>query len=107
MKNLNKYGPKIRKKRKRTAINTVEEFQEILSNVHQIVDIRDVSSFAAGHIEKSINIPYKNSFTTWCGWLLDYKTETLIILDEEKVKVEAVIREFESIGLDNIIAFAP
>ncbi|HDR4538237.1 rhodanese domain-containing protein [Bacillus cereus] len=65
MKNLNKYGPKIRKKRKRTAINnTVEEFQEILSSVHQIVDIRDVSSFAAGHIEKSINIPYKNSFTT-------------------------------------------
>ncbi len=25
----------------------------------------------------------------------------------KKVKVEAVIREFESIGLDNIIAFAP
>ncbi|MEC2676559.1 rhodanese-like domain-containing protein, partial [Bacillus cereus] len=51
--------------------------------------------------------PYNNSITTWCGWLLDYKKETLIILDEEKVKVEAVIREFESIGLDNIIAFAP
>ena len=42
-----------------------------------------------------------------CGWLLDYKTETLIILDEEKVRVEEVIRDFESIGLDNIIAFAP
>ncbi|CDN36970.1 MBL fold metallo-hydrolase [Bacillus thuringiensis] len=87
--------------------NTVEELQEILKSVYQIVDIRDVESFAAGHIEKSINIPYNNSFTTWCGWLLDYKKETLIILDEEKVKVEAVIREFESIGLDNIIAFAP
>ncbi|MDZ4590256.1 MBL fold metallo-hydrolase [Bacillus cereus group sp. BceL295] len=107
MKNLNKYGPPIRKKRKSTAINTVEELQEILKSVYQIVDIRDVESFAAGHIEKSINIPYNNSFTTWCGWLLDYKKETLIILDEEKVKVEAVIREFESIGLDNIIAFAP
>lgn len=107
MKNLNKYGPPIRKKRKSTAINTVEELQEILKSVYQIVDIRDVESFAAGHIEKSINIPYNKYFTTWCGWLLDYKKETLIILDEEKVKVEAVIREFESIGLDNIIAFAP
>ncbi|PEQ42310.1 Zn-dependent hydrolase [Bacillus cereus] len=107
MKNLNKYGPPIRKKRDITVINTVEELQEVMRRVQQIVDIRDVEGFAAGHIEKSINIPYNNSFTTWCGWLLDYKTETLIILDEEKVKVEEVIREFESIGLDNSITFAP
>ncbi|PFS50186.1 rhodanese-like domain-containing protein, partial [Bacillus thuringiensis] len=107
MKNLNKYGPPIRKKRKITTINTVEELQEVMRSVQQIVDIRDVESFASGHIEKSINIPYNNSFTTWCGWLLDYKTETLIILDEEKVKVEEVIRDFESIGLDNIVAFVP
>lgn len=39
--------------------------------------------------------------------ILDYKKETLIILDAENVKVEEVIRDFESIGLDNIIAFAP
>lgn len=107
MKHLNKYGPPIRKKREITVINTVEELQEVMRRVQQIVDIRDVEGFAAGHIEKSINIPYNNSFTTWCGWLLDYKTETLIILDEEKVKVEEVIREFESIGLDNSITFAP
>ena len=37
--------------RKSTAINTVEELQEILKSVYQIVDIRDVESFAAGHIE--------------------------------------------------------
>ena len=35
----------IRKKRKSTAINTVEELQEILKSVYQIVDIRDVESF--------------------------------------------------------------
>ncbi|MDA2330415.1 MBL fold metallo-hydrolase [Bacillus cereus] len=107
MKHLNKYGPPIRKKRKITTINTVEELQEVMRSVQQIVDIRDVESFVFGHIEKSINIPYNNSFTTWCGWLLDYKTETLIILDEEKVKIEEVIRDFESIGLDNIVAFVP
>ncbi|MEC2746176.1 MBL fold metallo-hydrolase [Bacillus cereus] len=107
MKHLNKYGPPIRKKRKITTINTVEELQEVMRSVQQIVDIRDVESFASGHIEKSINIPYNNSFTTWCGWLLDYKTETLIILDEEKVKMKEVIRDFESIGLDNIVAFVP
>ncbi|TKI81160.1 rhodanese-like domain-containing protein, partial [Bacillus wiedmannii] len=32
---------------------------------------------------------------------------TLIILDEEKVSVEEVIRDFESIGLDNMTAFVP
>ncbi|QBP90316.1 MBL fold metallo-hydrolase (plasmid) [Bacillus mycoides] len=107
MKYLNKLGPPIRKKRDIISINTFEEFQEITKKVQQIVDIRDVECFAAGHIEKSINIPYNNSFSTWCGWLLDYKKETLIILDMEKVNVEEVIRDFESIGLDNIIAFAP
>lgn len=107
MKNLNKSGPPNRKKRDVIAIKTVEKLQEVMTSVQQIVDIRDVESFASGHIEKSINIPYNNSFTTWCGWLLDYKTETLIILDEEKVRVEEVIRDFESIGLDNIIAFVP
>ncbi|WP_459500216.1 MBL fold metallo-hydrolase [Bacillus sp. C1] len=107
MKNLNKYGPPIRKKKGIIGINTVEALQEIMKSVQQIVDIRDVDCFAAGHIEKSINIPYNNSFTTWCGWLLDYKKETVIILDVEKVKMREVIRDLESIGLDNIIAFVP
>ncbi|MED2766003.1 MBL fold metallo-hydrolase [Bacillus thuringiensis] len=107
MKNLNKYGPPIRKKKEIAAINTAEELQEVIRSVQQIVDIRDVKCFSERHIENSINIPYHNPFTTWCGWLLDYKKETLIILDTAKVKVEEVIRDFESIGLDNIIAFAP
>ena len=51
MKNLNKYGPPIRKKRKSTAINTVEELQEILKSVYQIVDIRDVESFCRSYRE--------------------------------------------------------
>ncbi|TNP09361.1 MBL fold metallo-hydrolase, partial [Bacillus tropicus] len=61
MKDLNKYGPPIRKKREVFAIKTVEELQEVMRSVQQIVDIRDVESFASGHIEKSINIPYNNS----------------------------------------------
>ncbi|AJG79591.1 Metallo-beta-lactamase/rhodanese-like domain protein [Bacillus thuringiensis serovar pondicheriensis BGSC 4BA1] len=57
MKNLNKYDPPIHKKREVFANKTIEEFQEVMISVQQIVDIRDVESFASGHMEKSINIP--------------------------------------------------
>jgi glyoxylase-like metal-dependent hydrolase (beta-lactamase superfamily II)/rhodanese-related sulfurtransferase len=36
----------------------------------QLVDVRPVADFAAGHIPGAVSIPLRDQFATWLGWLL-------------------------------------
>jgi len=36
----------------------------------QVVDVRPVADFAAGHVPGSVSIPLRGQFATWLGWLI-------------------------------------
>ncbi|MEV0740531.1 MBL fold metallo-hydrolase [Streptomyces sp. NPDC050549] len=36
----------------------------------QLVDVRPIAEFAAGHIPGAVSIPLRDQFATWLGWLL-------------------------------------
>jgi hydroxyacylglutathione hydrolase len=36
----------------------------------QVIDVRPVADFAAGHIPGTVSIPLREQFATWLGWLL-------------------------------------
>jgi hydroxyacylglutathione hydrolase len=36
----------------------------------QVIDVRPVADFAAGHIPGAVSIPLREQFATWLGWLL-------------------------------------
>jgi rhodanese-related sulfurtransferase/glyoxylase-like metal-dependent hydrolase (beta-lactamase superfamily II) len=56
-----------------------------------IIDVRPAEEYAAGHIEKSINIPNSGKLATWLGIVVPWKAK-LIVTGSEKEVAEAVHR---------------
>lgn len=44
--------------------------RELIGQGAQIVDVRPLPDFAAGHIPGAVSIPLRDQFATWLGWLL-------------------------------------
>ncbi|MDX3538145.1 MBL fold metallo-hydrolase [Streptomyces sp. MB09-01] len=47
-----------------------QRVRTLLADGAQLVDVRPVADFAAGHIPGAISIPLRDQFATWLGWLL-------------------------------------
>lgn len=69
----------------------------------KIIDTRNKSDFAKGFIPGSLNIQGNNSFSTWCGWLLNYQEQFILVADDSQM--EDLTRKLMRIGLDNIYGY--
>ncbi|KMY55443.1 Zn-dependent hydrolase [Bacillus sp. FJAT-27231] len=105
MKKVNKVGPAILTNE---TIPYAESYKDLESYLAQedtmVIDTRHGSEFAQGHIEGTINLPYTKIFTNWAGWILDYEKKLVVIAEKEQAA--DIKRSLESIGLDNLVAFA-
>ncbi len=64
-----------------------------------IVDLRDRSAFAAGHLQGSVNFGIDGQFVTYLGWILPYDA-TITLLGESPEQVAEAQREMVRIGMD-------
>jgi hydroxyacylglutathione hydrolase len=66
----------------------------------QVLDVRDATEYAKGHIAGSINIGLGGQYATWAGTVLD-RTRSIVIVAEPEREQEAALR-LGRIGFDNI-----
>lgn len=66
----------------------------------QILDVRDASEYAKGHLAGSINVGLGGQFATWAGTLLD-RAKPIVIIAEPGREEEAALR-LGRIGFDHI-----
>jgi hydroxyacylglutathione hydrolase len=48
----------------------------------QVVDVRPVEAFAAGHLPGSLSNPLRPAFATWLGWLADPERPVVVVRDQ-------------------------
>jgi glyoxylase-like metal-dependent hydrolase (beta-lactamase superfamily II)/rhodanese-related sulfurtransferase len=82
-----------------------EEVDATLAEGAKLVDAREITEFAAGHIRGSINIPVDGRMAETIGMVLKPE-EKIILVTPEGEEEEAAIR-FVRIGYDNVIGFVP
>jgi glyoxylase-like metal-dependent hydrolase (beta-lactamase superfamily II)/rhodanese-related sulfurtransferase len=70
-----------------------------------VVDLRNRSVFAAGHVPGSLNFGLDGSFATYLGWLIEWGTP-LTLLGETAADVAQAQRELVRIGIDRPAAAA-
>ncbi|WP_164111547.1 MULTISPECIES: MBL fold metallo-hydrolase [Sphingobacterium] len=82
---------------------TRDQFLEAYSKGLTVIDTRNKVDFAKGFIPNSLNIQANNSFATWCGWLLDYQQQFILIAEDHQM--EDLTRKLMRIGLDNMFGY--
>ena len=75
----NRRGPALVGAAVRLPALTVADVRRLRGVGAEIVDIRPIAEFAAGHIPGSISIPLRPAFATWLGWLVDPDIPLVIV----------------------------
>ncbi|ROR91860.1 MBL fold metallo-hydrolase [Nocardioides aurantiacus] len=70
-----------------------------------VVDLRNRTVFAAGHVPGSLNFGIDGGFATYLGWLIEWGTP-VTLLGETPADVAAAQRELVRIGIDRPAAAA-
>lgn len=103
MKHLNKVNRPLLVKVPEHAKLNKEQFLSAYSKGIKVIDTRNKADFAKGFIPGSLNIQGNNSFSTWCGWLLNYQEQFILVADD--AQMEDLTRKLMRVGLDNIYGY--
>ena len=80
-----------------------EQFLSAYKKGLTVIDTRKKADFARGFIPKSVNIQCNNSFATWCGWLMNYQEQFILVAEDNQM--EDLTRKLMRIGMDNIYGY--
>jgi len=70
-----------------------------------VVDLRQRTAFAAGHLSRSLNFELGTNFVTYLGWLYAYGAP-LTLIGESEEQVADARRELVRIGIDDLAGMA-
>lgn len=60
----------------------VAEVQRLVADGAELVDVRSIEAFAAGHVPGSLANPLRDQFATWLGWLVNRDRPLVFVADE-------------------------
>lgn len=78
----------------------VDEVRQAMADGAEVVDVRSVEDFAAGHVPGSLSIPLRPQFASWLGWLVDDRQLVFVLGDDDDG--EEVVRQSLGIGYENL-----
>ncbi len=105
IKRINRQGPRALGYMPHLQSLSVAEFQEELNKPETvIIDTREIEAFGGAHIPNALNIPLRESFPVWVGWLLQPEQRILLSLacpDD----LEQAQRHFFRLGYNNVLGY--
>ena len=98
----NRRGPAVLASTPALAPLTAGRVRAIRDEGGQVVDVRPVADYAAGHIPGSLAIPLRGAFATWLGWLVPDPATPLVIVAGPGQDLSEVIWQALKIGYENL-----
>jgi rhodanese-related sulfurtransferase len=83
---------------------TPDEARTALERGATVLDVRDTTSFGAGHVQGAVNIGLNGQFASWAGTLLSMETPLVIVAANDDAAHEAVMR-LARVGFENAIGY--
>lgn len=78
---------------------TVPGVRDLLAADAQVVDVRSIADFAAGHVPGATSIPLRTVFASWFGWLVDPGRPVVIVRAPDQ-SPEDIAWEAAKVGFD-------
>jgi len=79
----------------------VAEVRGLLASGVEVVDVRPVADFAAGHVPGSLSIPLRPVFATWLGWLVP-ADKPLVFVRNADQDLGEILWQARKVGYDLI-----
>lgn len=81
---------------------TVAEVEAAMAGGAELIDVRPLGQFAAGHIPGALSNPWRQQFATWLGWLVPRDTQLVFVVDAT-VDQEDLLWASLTVGFENVI----
>ena len=81
---------------------TAGQVRGLVAEGGQVVDVRPVAVYAAGHIPGSLAIPLRGAFATWLGWLVPDPGIPVIIVAGSDQDLAEVAWQALKVGYENL-----
>jgi rhodanese-related sulfurtransferase len=78
-----------------------DELAALIESGAEVVDVRPITRFAAGHIPGSISIELRDQFASWLGWLVDQDRVVVFIADPDQ-DLSDLVRQSLNIGYEHL-----
>lgn len=103
LRDVNRAGPVVHG---RTAAHlsalSADEVEAAVADAAEVVDVRSIDAFAAGHIPGSLSNPWRPQFATWLGWLVPRERPVVIVADDT-VDRQDLIWAARTIGYELVV----
>ena len=80
----------------------VETFDVVVADGAEVVDVRQIGPFAAGHIPGSLSNPWRGQFATWLGWLVG-PTRPVVFITDDTVARHDLVWAALTVGFERLV----
>jgi glyoxylase-like metal-dependent hydrolase (beta-lactamase superfamily II)/rhodanese-related sulfurtransferase len=101
LREINRRGPKVYGEYPALASLSVAEVEDLRDNGVEVIDVRPIEAFAAGHIADSLSIALRPEFGSWLGWLVPLDRRLVFIAGPEQDRAD-LVRQALGIGYEQL-----
>jgi hydroxyacylglutathione hydrolase len=80
----------------------VEAFDAAVAEGAEVVDVRRIGPFAAGHVPGSLSNPWRGQFATWLGWLVG-RNRPVVFVADDTVDRNDLVWAAMTVGFDHLV----
>jgi hydroxyacylglutathione hydrolase len=101
LQQLNRRGPRVYGTIPDLPSLTADDVKQLASDGAEVVDVRPVAEFGAGHIPGALSIALRPAFATWLGWLVRPNKPVVFVLGDGQDRGD-VVRQALKIGYEQL-----
>jgi hydroxyacylglutathione hydrolase len=101
LREVNRLGPRVYGELPSLPELTVDDVDRQVEAGADLIDVRPIALFAAGHIPGSVSIELRPAFASWLGWLVPFERPVLFVLGPEQDRGE-LVRQALGIGYERL-----
>jgi len=99
---INRRGPRLYDESPIPPALTVSRVKALLASGAQVVDVRPVPDYAAGHLAGAVSIPLRGAFASWLGWVVSPDRPVVIVRGTDQDPAE-IAWQAAKVGYDNLV----
>jgi hydroxyacylglutathione hydrolase len=99
---VNRRGPRVYGEIPTLPPLTAAAVRQRMGEGAEVVDVRSLAAYAAGHVPGSLSIALRPAFATWLGWLAPPERPIVAVLDADQDRTD-LVRQALKVGYENLV----